>query len=106
MAISLLSMLLVIGLGISILMLQQMKLSKQTGQSVVAFYAADAGAEKCLYQARNETGGGCGSAGGGVISEEINPELGISYIAEYDGSATVKSIGRFMGVSRGLQLSW
>ena len=105
-AISLLSMLLAIGMGISALMFQQMKLSKQTGQSVVAFYAADAGAEKCLYQVREQIGIGCDVPGGGIISEEINSELGISYKAEYDGLVTVKAIGQFMATSRGLQLSW
>ncbi len=52
----LLGVLLSIGLAMSFLMVRQMKMSRQIGQSVIAFYAADAGAERCLYELREGTG--------------------------------------------------
>ena len=49
--------LLVIGLGVSVLMANQVKMSTDAGQSVLAFYAADAGAERCLMFVRKGGGG-------------------------------------------------
>jgi|TARA_Y100000031_G_scaffold69444_1_gene77170 uncharacterized protein (UPF0333 family) len=107
-AVLLMSELLVIGLGMSILIVQQIRMSSQTGLSVVAFYAADAGAEKCLYQARNMTGTECGTPGGGSI---VNESIGTgvytaNYTAVFNGSDNLTSIGQLRGVSRKLELTW
>jgi len=104
----LMSELLVIGLGMSILIIQQIKMSSQAGLSVVAFYAADAGAEKCLYQARKATGTECGTPGGGSI---VNESIGTgvytaNYTAIFNGSNNLTSIGQLKGISRKLELTW
>lgn len=93
----LLVVLLVIGLGISAVLLQQVKLSRQTGESVVAFYAADAGAERCLYEVRKNAAVTCPS---GVLDN------GASYTVDYNGSDTVTSLGRFRATSREVELTW
>jgi hypothetical protein len=54
-----LSNLLVIALGVSFLLLSQIKMSQNAGESVRAFYAADAGAERCLFDMYTGTKTSC-----------------------------------------------
>jgi len=107
-AVLLLSELSIIGLGISFLAVQQLKMSGQVGQSVVAYYAAEAGAEKCYYQVRNLTGQGCDNTG--QISENIGSgDYQAGYQAGFSGSheaGTVISIGQFGKTSRKVELTW
>jgi len=50
------SVILAIGLGISGILIQQIKISGNIGDSVVAFYAADSGIEQQIYDLyKNET---------------------------------------------------
>lgn len=102
----LLNVLLIMGVGISVLMLQQIQMSIQTGQSVAAFYAADAGAEKCCFQVFLKTGTGCDVPGGGSISEVLDSSLDIKYTAKYNGSDTIISVGEYGSADRALKLSW
>ena len=44
-----------IGLGISTILISQIKVIRGLGQSVVAFYAADTGVERVLYAIRKES---------------------------------------------------
>ncbi len=97
-SILILSMISVIGLGISTLIIQQIKMSGQTGQSVVAFYAADAGAERCLYEVRKN--------GVAVCPYAETFTNGAEYATTYNGSDTITSIGQFMDASRKVELSW
>lgn len=96
-----LSSLLAIGLGISALMFQQIKMSGQSGQSVVAFYAADAGAERCLYEVRKNAAVSCPYTD---ISLDFNSLA--KYTTTYNGSDTITSIGQFMDANRKVELSW
>jgi uncharacterized protein (UPF0333 family) len=99
----LLGMLFVISLTISILMLQQVKLSRQSGLSVVAFYAAESGAEKCLFQIKNSTGVGCDNTG--QISDILDNLA--SYEAEYDSvNSKITSSGYFKGANRKIEIDW
>lgn len=45
-----------IGLGLSTIMVQQIKIGRSVGFFVPAFYAADAGVEKMLYRTRKDPG--------------------------------------------------
>lgn len=100
----LLSMLIVVSSTVFILMFQQLKLSGQTGRSVVAFYAAEAGAEKCLYQVRNNTGTGCDIVGGGAITDTFTSQA--VYQTTYNGANEINSVGRFLGTTRKIKLTW
>jgi len=100
-AVLLLSILLVIGLGISVLMLQQMRLSGQAGRSVVALYAADAGAERCLYEVRKNEAVSCP-----FIDVTLDFSSQATYTVVYDGVSTITSIGKFRGTSRKVELTW
>jgi len=101
----LISMLLVISLGVSVLIFQQLKLSGQVGRSVTAFYAAEAGAEKCLYQVWQELDTGCDGTGG-LIDETLDAGLNTSFKAYYVGGDTVISTGRYGDTIRTLELTW
>jgi len=96
-AMLLLTELLVIGLGISFLMVSQIKMSGQVGQSVVAFYAAEAGAEKCLYEVRKGTA---------VCPATGSLDNGANYATTYNGSDTITSIGQFKDTDRKVELTW
>jgi len=98
-AVLLLSILLVIGLGVSALMLQQIKLSGQSSQSVVAFYAADAGAERCLWEVRK----------GMNICPFTDELLDIpltKYTVDYNGTNLIESTGMHGRTVRKLELGW
>jgi len=95
----LLSILLVIGLGISALMLQQIKLSGQSSQSVIAFYAADAGAERCLYEARK-------GANACPFTDVFLDVPSTKYTVVYNGTNLIESIGSYKRVVRKLELGW
>ena len=103
-SILLLSLLMIISSSIFILMFQQMKMSRQTGHSVVAFYAAESGAERCLYQIRNNTGTGCDVIGGGTISDTFSSQA--NYQTIYNGSDEINSVGKYLEATRRLRLSW
>lgn len=97
----LMSLVLVIGLGLSTLMIQQLKLVGQMGHSVTAFYAANAGAEKCLYR---------------IFQEELNCPFtdvaldldGVSYTVIYTTVPKDKIVatGQFKNTNRALQISF
>lgn len=87
--------LLVIGLGVSVLMANQVKMSTDAGQSVLAFYAADAGAERCLMFVR-KGGGGCGS---GTLSN------GATFSASRPNPSTIISTGSYGSTNRRVELS-
>ena len=49
-AVLLISVLLAIGIGIAAILVAQMRMLKGMGDSVIAFYAADTGVERVLYE--------------------------------------------------------
>jgi hypothetical protein len=100
-AVLLLSILLVIGLGISLLMLQQIKMSGQVGRSVVAFYAAEAGTERCLYEVRKNGAVSCP-----FTNVSLDFDSNAKYTTSYNGSDTITSIGQFKDTSRKIEVSW
>ncbi len=101
-----LSSLLVIGLGYPTLVIIQLKMSRNIKESVQAFYAADAGAEFCLYQIKRTTGEGC--SGGGTITGSL-PTNGAVYSAESRRVADewiINSLGEYGNTSRKIFISW
>lgn len=99
-AVLILSILLIIGLGVSALMIGQIKMSAQAGQSVQAFYAADAGAERCLYEVRKKGSNSCPS---GTLDNNAAYSVTVSISEE---SGQISSIGRFAQTSRKIELNW
>lgn len=101
-AILLLSVLLIIGSGIAVLIIQQIKMSGQMGRSVVAYYAAESGAERCLYELRQNGATSCPFTDV-PLSFNTNAKYTVIY---NDGIDKIESIGQFMGVSRKVEVSW
>jgi hypothetical protein len=86
--------LIAIALGVSLIIVSQMKMMKGMGDSVVAFYAADTGIEQTLYQVR---GGGWS----GDISGSVD---GASYYVTSSASDTYQSKGSFANVKRAIEI--
>ena len=96
-SVMLLSVLLVISSGIATLMLNQIKMSSQIGHSVVSYYAAEAGIERCLYDMRKGTGN----------CDYTNESLDNS--ATYDttwnaGNYPINSTGNYINTSREIEV--
>ena len=85
-------------------MFQQMRMSGQAGRSVLAFYAAESGAEKCLYQIRHRTGVGCDNPAGATISDSFSS--GGRYETRFNGSNEIISVGKYLDTTRRLRLTW
>lgn len=102
MALAITSILLSSALGISVIFVSQIKITKEMGHSVVAFYASDAGIERILlnrqnpsniaetplangatYQVSVTAGGGCGVPNFCIKSignyKEVNRAIEITY---------------------------
>ncbi|MBU1137167.1 pilus assembly PilX N-terminal domain-containing protein [Patescibacteria group bacterium] len=96
-----LNVLLIIGLGIGVLILQQVKLSIQSSESVVAFYAAEAGAERCLYEVRKNSAVSCP-----YTNIPLAFDSQAKYTTTYNASNMITSIGQYKGTSRKVELTW
>jgi hypothetical protein len=89
--------LIAIGLGVSLIIVSQMKMIRGMGDSVIAFYGADTGIEHALYDVRQTNPPGEGNVSGSVGSA--------SYVVnKLDGEW--KSIGThtLSGIKRGIQI--
>ena len=97
-ALMIMFILLAIGLGISLIIVSQMKMMKGMGDSVVAFYAADTGIEHSLYNKRVK----------GETGEISDTPLGeASYeITKIFGENIWQSVGTFKGVKRAVEISY
>lgn len=100
-AVMIMSMIVVITASMSALMIQQIKMSGQSGYSVIAFYAADAGAEQCLYDLRKGGATDCLYA-----NVPLDSVPSAKYTTTYDGSGVITSKGEYKGVGRKLEVSW
>jgi hypothetical protein len=89
--------LIAIALGVSLIIVSQMKMMKGMGDSVVAFYAADTGIEQALYEKRVN---GIDWSGSGSVG-------GANYAVNYTGGSEAKwqSKGTFQGVSRAIEIT-
>lgn len=86
------------------IMVFEIRMSGEIANSIPAFYAADAGAEQCLYQARRgTTGDPCFTAGGSITSTLAN---NASYRVTRTTDTQIDSNGRYSQTSRSVQLTW
>jgi len=109
------SILLAIGLGISAILIQQIKMMREIGYSVVAFYAADSGIERVLVDRQNPNLGlhyySCYS----LSSPPCSLDNGSTYQVFVTSGGTsdcpdadycIKSIGAYMGTKRAIEISY
>lgn len=101
-AVLVLSVVLSIGLGISLISLQQTKMTREIGYSVIAFFAADSGIENVLFMATPVS-----------IPETLLPN-GAKYKVDVytpDGDCDadnfcIKSIGTYKETSRAIEIRY
>lgn len=99
-----------IGLSVSALIINQVKMAVDAGQSVAAFYAADAGAEKCLYQVRtidppDGVNYPCSVSGGNLSKETLSNGL-TTFEAKRESETSLISTGNHAKTSRSIRLDW
>ncbi|MBU4142547.1 hypothetical protein KJ590_00905, partial [Patescibacteria group bacterium] len=98
------NILLMMALTTAGIMIYQIQMSKEIANSVLAFYAADAGVEQCLYQVRRGAPGvGCANVGGSVL---VNLGNGASGQATLSSSNKINAFGVFGGTRRSVELTW
>jgi hypothetical protein len=82
--------LIAIGLGVSLIIVSQMKMMKGMGDSVVAFYAADTGIEHSLYNSRIEVGNGQVSGSVGDANYQVTSPSADTYQSKGWTAAGIK----------------
>jgi len=97
--------LLAISLGVSLIIVSQMKMMKGMGDSVIAFYAADTGIEESLYKSRQ-----LGDNSGIFPDENIGEAKYLvnfnSDAAEWDSVGSYKEVKRAIKITTLLPLSF
>lgn len=95
------SILLAIGLGLTVIIISQLRMVRNIGDSVVALYVADTGIEHSLYDKRVS-----GSETGGVVSGNLGPDLDyhVDYISGGPAGQVWKSVGTFKGSKRSIEI--
>ncbi len=98
-ALLVLSVLLVIALGVSAVSLNQLRIFAQMGQSVSAYYAAEAGVEKCLYDVWQQGQATCS------YSETL--DNGANYQVSGDlAERQIESLGGYLVTNRKIKVDW
>jgi hypothetical protein len=96
---------LMIAASAAAIMAYQIKMSREIANSIPAFYAADAAAEKCLYETRKlgEGEGNCTVIGGAITMTLTNGAVGL---ATRTAENQIKATGEFGQTLRNVQLDW
>lgn len=115
-AVMILSVLLAIGLGVSTILVSQIRMVKEMGDSVNSLYAADTGIERVLYEDKMCRLPGCGNLSwscldivncddgraGGTVSGTVGDA---AYQVNVNGGATnVSSQGLYRGTRRAVKI--
>ena len=88
------------------IMIYQIKMSREAANSILAFYAADAGAEKCLYQSRvlpANSGEDCTKNNRTI---QINLSNGSVGFAEMKNANKLQAWGTYGSTQRQVELTW
>ncbi|MBZ9578333.1 pilus assembly PilX N-terminal domain-containing protein [Patescibacteria group bacterium] len=112
-AVMIMFILLAIGLGMSVIIVSQIKMIREMGHSVIAFYAADTGIEKVLYKDEEcrRSAPNCDllicEADCSRLSDQTFPEEaigGASYIVTVSNNATsFESVGIYKETKRAIE---
>ena len=112
-SIVILSILLAIVLGLGTILIGQTRMIKGMGDSVAAFYGADTGVERILYEDKLCRQSPCGGLGwscvvacegrlGGSVSGGVGPA---TYLVTFgDGATDITSKGKYIGTWRAIRV--
>ena len=96
----LVSVLLTISSGVALLILNQSKMSSQIGHSVVSFYAAESGVERCLFNVRQ------GSGSCSYTNIRLDFDSGATYTVSYNGGiGIISASGSFFETNREIEVN-
>lgn len=98
----LLTFILAIAMGTSTIIVQQMKIMREVGYSVIAFYAADSGIEAVLYEDRE----GTPVENGYTTSTIFVNDAGYDVIVDKTSGTIIKSLGSFGEIRRALEIQY
>lgn len=109
-----LSSILVVTLGAADLVIAGVKMNRQTGYSGIAFFAAEAGMERALWEARKNNLVLSNGNVNNIFNCPGNPPAcplsnSSSYVVDYATSTpkiTFKSIGSYLGVKRSVESTY
>jgi len=97
-ALMIMTILLALALGVSTILVSQIKMIREMGNSVIAFYAADTGIEHVMYTINK----------GGVMKEVSGSWDEASYKAtpeSCNGNTCIKSVGKYKEIRRAIQVT-
>lgn len=102
---------LAIAFGVSGLMLGEIKISQEVPKSLRAYYAAEAGIERSLYDARKGAGASdIGSppscVGSGAVCLDGSDTCYSVDVVATGNPTIIKSYGCYKGVRRSIEISW
>ena len=106
MALMVMNILLAVALGISAIFVGQLQITREMGDSVIAFYAADTGIERVLYSGRETPSFSC-PAGPPPCSLDNGAEYYV--IITPGGDCTnfcIRSVGTYNNVRRAIEVSY
>jgi Tfp pilus assembly protein PilX len=96
--------LLLVALTAASIIMFELKMAREIANSVPAFFAADAGVEKCLCQIRrDEVVGECDNVGDHTTVNLSNGAIADAYLTN---SNTLESAGTFGGANRVIEVTW
>lgn len=93
------AVILVIAFGVSRLTLGEIKLTRDISKSIIAYYGADSGIERAVYEER---------VGGGAVARgdcSVSLDNGSSYGIRVQGSI-IRSIGCYGDIRRAIEVSF
>lgn len=91
--------LLAIAFGVSRLTMGEIRLGRDISKSLIAYYAAEAGIERAIYEER--IGGGTSAIPDCSVELANNSSYGISI-----GTTAIMSIGCYKDISRAIEISF
>jgi len=107
-AILILALILGVALGLNTILLQQIRMTREMGNSVIAFYAADTGIEEALM-VRDNPSSSCTQDSPCPLGNGATYYLSISPTSPPDCVALdycIKSVGIFKGTRRGIEIDY
>jgi len=112
-AIIMMAIVLAIALGLSAIIVGQLRMMREMGYSVVAFYAADSGIESILRQSADPCGGPTPCEIGGVLDSLTEYNISVLASGESDDCLPskaphycIKSVGTHRDVSRAIEITY
>lgn len=96
--------LLAIGLGVSRLSVGEIKITREVPKSIIAYYAAEAGVERAIYEER--VGGGASTTPECSQALDNNSSYGILEIDRVGESVYIRSVGCYQDIRRAIEVNY